>query len=74
MEGNVALFRRLATWGEEGLVSKNQLPIAAQETEDFKGEFQGCMDGGRGHDGTVSSDSHLDISDMAAHSASPLLF
>ena len=55
-------------------MSRNQLPIAAQETEVFKGELQGCMDGGRGQDGTVSSDSHLDISDMAAHSASHLLF
>ena len=70
----MVLFCMPATRGEHRLVSKNQLPIAAQETEGFKGEFQGCMDGGRGQDGTVSSDSHLDISDMAAHSASPLLF
>ena len=44
-------------------MSRNQLPIAAQEPEVFKGKLQGCMDGGRGQDGTVSSDSHLDISD-----------
>ena len=69
----MVLFWMPATRGEHRLVSKNQLPIAAQETG-FKGEFQGCMDGGRGQDDTVSSDSHLDISDMAAHSASPLLF
>ena len=44
-------------------MSRNQLPVAAQETEVFKGELQACTDGGRGQDGTVSSDSHLDISD-----------
>ena len=59
----MALFWMPATWGEGGIVSKNHLLIAAQEAEVFKGEFQGCMDGGRGQDGTVSSDSYLNISD-----------
>ena len=70
----VVLFWMPATRGECRLVSKNQLPIAAQETKVFKGEFQGGMDRGRGQDGIVISDSHLNISDMAANSASSLLF
>ena len=48
--------------------------MAAQETEVFKGELQGCLDGGRGQDDIVSSDSHLDLRDMAVHSASSWLF
>ena len=59
----MALFWMPATWGEGGIVSKNHRPIAAQEAEVFKGEFQGCMDGGKWQDGTVSSDSYLSISD-----------
>ena len=54
-------------------MSRNQLPIAAQETEVFKGKLQGCMDGGRGQDGTVSSDSYLDISDVVVWPASSLV-
>ena len=46
-KGKVALFRRLATGGEGGLLSENQLPIAAQGTGAFKGEFQGCIGGSR---------------------------
>ena len=51
----MVLFWMPAAKGEQRLVSKNQLLITGQETKDFKGEFQGCMDGGRGQDGTVSS-------------------
>ena len=51
----MVLFWMPAAKGEHRLVSKNQLLITGQETKDFKGEFQGCMDGGRGQDGTVSS-------------------
>ena len=46
----VVLFWMPATRGECRLVSKNQLPIAAQETKVFKGEFQGGMDRGRGQE------------------------
>ena len=73
-KGKVALFWKPATRGEGGLESKNQLPMAAQETEVFKGELQGCLDGGRGQDDIVSSDSHLDLRDVAVHSASSWLF
>ena len=45
-------------------MSANQLLIAAQGVEAFM-EVQGCMHGGREQDGTVSSDSHLSISDVA---------
>ena len=50
-----------------------KLTIAAQGTEVFKGVFQGCVGGGRGQDGTVSSDSHLDISDVVVWPASSLV-
>ena len=39
----------------------------------FKGVFQGCVGGGRGQDGTVSSDSYLDISDVVVWPASSLV-
>ena len=52
----------LATRGEGGLVSESQLPVAAREADIFKGMFQGYMDRGQEQDGTVSLDSHLDIS------------
>ena len=43
----MALFWMPATWGEGGTGSKNHLPIAAQEAEVFKGEFQVArMEGG----------------------------
>ena len=63
----------LATGKEGGLVSEGQLQIAAQGTEVFKGVFQGCVGGGRGQDGTVSSDSYLDISDVVVWPASSLV-
>ena len=72
-KGKVALFQMLATGREGGLVSEGQLPIAAQGTEVFKGVFQRCVGGGRGQDGTVSSDSHLDISDVVVWPASSLV-
>ena len=56
-----------------GLVSEGQLQIAAQGTEVFKGVFQGCVGGGRGQGGTVSSDSYLDISDVVVWPASSLV-
>ena len=40
-KGKVALFRRLATWGEGGLMSKSQFPTPDQWASAFKGEFQG---------------------------------
>lgn len=46
-------------------MSANQLLIAAQGAEVFIVEVQGCMRGGREQGGTVSSDSHLRISDAA---------
>ena len=72
-KGKVALFQMLATGREGGLVSEGQLQIAAQGTEVFKGVFQGCVGGGRGQDGTVSSDSYLDISDVVVWPASSLV-
>ena len=63
----------LATGREGGLVSEGQLQIAAQGTEVFKGVFQGCVGGGRGQGGTVSSDSYLDISDVVVWPASSLV-
>ena len=50
-KGKVILFWRSATWAEGGLVSANQLLIAAQRAEAFIGEFQGCIYGGREQDG-----------------------
>lgn len=62
-KGKAALFRRPATWGEGGLVSKSQLLPADQGTIAFKGEFKGDTGGGRGYmqNSTVSSDIHLEI-------------
>ena len=54
-KGKVALFRSLATGGEGGLLSENQLPIVAQGTESFKGEFQGCIGKGKEQNSIVSS-------------------
>lgn len=62
-KGKEALIQLLATGGEGGLVSENQLPLTAREADVFKGAFQGCMGRGGEQDGTVSSDSHLDIGD-----------
>lgn len=42
----------LATGGEGGLVSENQLPLAPWEADVFKGAFQGCMGRGREQDGS----------------------
>lgn len=52
-KGKLTLCQMLATGGEGGFVSENQLPIAAWEADVFKGEFQCCMDRGREQDGTV---------------------
>ena len=63
----------LATGREGGLVSEGQLPIAAQRAEVFKAEFQGCLGGGRGQDGTVSPNSHFGVSDAIVRPASSLV-
>lgn len=60
-KGKVILFQMLATEGEGGLVSGNQLPIAVWEADVSKGEFQCCMDRGREQDGTVISISVMTV-------------
>ena len=56
----LTLCRRLATGGEGGLPSENQLPLAPQGTGAFKGEFRGCRR--RERNSTVSSEGHLETS------------
>lgn len=58
------LFRRLATWGEGGLLSKSQLQTANHQARTFTEGFRGLQVEGGGYvqNSTVSSDNHLEVS------------
>ena len=47
VKGKIALLRKLAIRGEAGLTFKSQFSVVSQGARIFKGEFQGCIDGGR---------------------------
>ena len=55
-KGKFALFRRLATWGEGGLASKNQIPVAVRwrvgggGEERLKGSFRSVQAEGGGYE------------------------
>ena len=53
-KGKVALFKRLATWGEGRFMPKSQLSIADQGARALNGEFQGFI-GSRGQGGTCQT-------------------